>query len=172
MEKKFDSAVSPIVAIMLMIVVTIIIAAIVSGFAGSLSEGNKQAPQATIKGTLYINGSSNQLEMNHLGGDELATEKTELVLKAGADWGSYAGLLGGTGSLVVDKSKIHDTNGLYWLNATDGGKDVLVWRSGEPMYYELGSGTFTSKDVGKSLELEVNTLDGKSISKSKVPIVT
>jgi archaeal type IV pilus assembly protein PilA len=172
MQKNSESAVSPVVAIMLMLVVTIIIAAIVSGFAGGLVQGNNQAPQATIKGMLSVNVSSNVLIMNHMGGDELATEKTDLVLKESADYGSYAGLLGSGPELVVNKTKIHDVSGKFWVNATDGGKDVLVWRPGEPMYYELGSKTFTSSDVGKSLELEVNTQEGKSISRSKVPIVT
>ena len=36
MNKTNDSAVSPVIAIMLMLVVTIIIAAVVSGFAGSI----------------------------------------------------------------------------------------------------------------------------------------
>jgi len=49
MKQDRDSAVSPVVGVMLMLVVTIIIAAVVSGFAGGLVGENKKAPQASIK---------------------------------------------------------------------------------------------------------------------------
>jgi FlaG/FlaF family flagellin (archaellin) len=48
---KRDEAVSPVVGVMLMLVVTIIIAAVVSGFAGGLSGENQKAPQASIIAT-------------------------------------------------------------------------------------------------------------------------
>ena len=43
-----NSAVSPVVGVMLMLVVTIIIAAVVSAFAGGLSGSQTKTPQATI----------------------------------------------------------------------------------------------------------------------------
>lgn len=43
-----DSAVSPVVGVMLMLVVTIIIAAVVSAFAGGLANEQHKAPQVTI----------------------------------------------------------------------------------------------------------------------------
>jgi len=43
-----DSAVSPVVGVMLMLVVTIIIAAVVSAFAGGLGGSQTKTPQATI----------------------------------------------------------------------------------------------------------------------------
>jgi FlaG/FlaF family flagellin (archaellin) len=45
---KRDEAVSPVVGVMLMLVVTIIIAAVVSGFAGGLGGNTDKAPQASI----------------------------------------------------------------------------------------------------------------------------
>ncbi|WP_321504545.1 type IV pilin N-terminal domain-containing protein [uncultured Methanoregula sp.] len=44
-----EHAVSPVVGVMLMLVVTIIIAAVVSAFAGGLSSGTQKAPQASIE---------------------------------------------------------------------------------------------------------------------------
>ncbi|ADN35403.1 conserved hypothetical protein [Methanolacinia petrolearia DSM 11571] len=44
-EKRKDCAVSPVVGVMLMLVVTIIIAAVVSAFAGGITSGEKVAPQ-------------------------------------------------------------------------------------------------------------------------------
>lgn len=51
---KKDEAVSPVVGVMLMLVVTIIIAAVVSGFAGGLSGENQKAPQASIIATDFV----------------------------------------------------------------------------------------------------------------------
>lgn len=49
MECRNDTAVSPVIGVMLMLVVTIIIAAVVSGFAGGLvGDGSKNAPSLTM----------------------------------------------------------------------------------------------------------------------------
>lgn len=163
-----ENAVSPVIGVMLMLVVVIIIAAIVSAFAGSAAQTNKNAPQAAITGTISINGSgTNLVKFNHLGGDELPTAKIQLLIKKGDDWGSYVGTL--NGNPVVDTGKIHDTSRKFWLNKTDGGMDVMVWRAGEVMYYDGGG--FGSSDIGKSADLEVITTDGKLISKSKLLII-
>ena len=47
--KQNEHAVSPVVGVMLMLVVTIIIAAVVSGFAGGLVSGEKKAPSVDIE---------------------------------------------------------------------------------------------------------------------------
>ena len=46
--QKRDAAVSPVVGVMLMLVVTIIIAAMVASFAGTISGNEKSAPQVTL----------------------------------------------------------------------------------------------------------------------------
>jgi len=51
-----EFAVSPVVGVMLMLVVTIIIAAVVSGFAGSLVTGEKKAPSITAETTITNTG--------------------------------------------------------------------------------------------------------------------
>ena len=56
MNKK-DSAVSPVIAVMLMLVVTIIIAAVVSGFAGSLISHNDKAPSIAMDVTIKNGGT-------------------------------------------------------------------------------------------------------------------
>ncbi|MBP2134052.1 FlaG/FlaF family flagellin (archaellin) [Methanomicrobium sp. W14] len=56
--KDSDSAVSPVVGVMLMLVVTIIIAAVVSGFAGGLVDGTDQnAPLLTMDVKISNTGS-------------------------------------------------------------------------------------------------------------------
>lgn len=54
---KKESAVSPVIGVMLMLVVTIIIAAVVSAFAGGLSTGSKTAPVASFECHISNTGS-------------------------------------------------------------------------------------------------------------------
>jgi archaeal type IV pilus assembly protein PilA len=54
---KKERAVSPVVGVMLMLVVTIIIAAVVSAFAGGLSTGTKKAPVASFECHISNSGS-------------------------------------------------------------------------------------------------------------------
>jgi len=171
MRTANEKAVSPVVGVMLMLVVVIIIAAIVSGFAGSLAQSNNKAPQASIQGTLYVNGtiknSANLVKIKHMGGDELVTAKIQILIRKGDDWGPYQTVI--NGNPVLNKSLIHDSTGLLWLNITDGSMPAMVWRPGETMYYDGGG--YSSSDIGKTLVLEIDTNDGKLISKTMMPIV-
>ena len=54
--QKQESGVSPVVGVMLMLVVTIIIAAVVSAFAGGLSTGQKDVPKASFQTTIKNGG--------------------------------------------------------------------------------------------------------------------
>jgi len=49
-----DAAVSPVVGVMLMLVVTILIAALVSAFAGGLGETKDNTPMVTFKADLSV----------------------------------------------------------------------------------------------------------------------
>ena len=168
MRTNSENAVSPVVGVMLMLVVVIIIAAVVSGFAGGLVQGNKIVPQAKIIGTCYVNSSSNLVILTHMGGDAITPAKTQVVIKKGDDWGAYTGILSGYTQQIAS-SKIHDASNNFWLNATTGAVQVTAWRPGELMYIDYSG--IKSSDVGKSLDLEVNTVDGKTIAKSKMMIV-
>ena len=64
-----DNAVSPVVGVMLMLVVTIIIAAVVSGFAGGLSQGNPKAPQMSITAEAH---NAAYITVDHKGGDTVS----------------------------------------------------------------------------------------------------
>ncbi len=48
-----DDAVSPVIGVMLMLVVTIIVAAVVSAFAGGLSDSSKDVPAAAFEFKVY-----------------------------------------------------------------------------------------------------------------------
>lgn len=65
MKRFDDSAVSPVVGVMLMLVVTIIIAAVVSAFAGGLATDQGKAPQATLSCTPAIVSIQDTVKTNY-----------------------------------------------------------------------------------------------------------
>ncbi len=81
--KERESAVSPVVGVMLMLVVTIIIAATVSAFAGGLVGTADKAPQAAFDVKINIAHQSwateRTMTFTHLGGDPIDTGRTKLV---------------------------------------------------------------------------------------------
>ena len=149
--KKEDSAVSPVVGVMLMLVVVIIIAALVSAFGGGLMESQKKVPQATFSGSY---SQYNGLTITHMGGDSLDTTDTVIVIRRSDEFGEGQSLYG---QLRVNESTI--TNGeyevvkgsvtsseststgslRYWTNATGGTHGVFSWTPGQTMYVKGGT---------------------------------
>ncbi len=74
--KLSNDAVSPVVGVMLMLVVTIIIAAVVSGFAGSITHSVSITPQATITAEY---SQSDGMIITHAGGDSLALSQIKFA---------------------------------------------------------------------------------------------
>lgn len=85
MEPIKNQAVSPVVGVMLMLVVTIIIAAIVSAFGGGLTSGQSKAPQANIKSTFSI---TDGMTITNAGGDSLATKDLVFAIRDGPTFGA------------------------------------------------------------------------------------
>ncbi|ABD40068.1 hypothetical protein Mhun_0297 [Methanospirillum hungatei JF-1] len=86
--RLFEDAVSPVIGVLLMLVVTIIIAAVVSGFAGGLAGDTQKVPQASIQvktgyGTNYygdaIDKNNFGIYFEHLSGDPLPTKDIEII---------------------------------------------------------------------------------------------
>ena len=79
---KNDHAVSPVIGVMLMIVVTIIIAAIVSAFAGSMGNSEHTVPTTALTVTPSIN-CNGTIEFHATGGSELNLTDTAIELDYG-----------------------------------------------------------------------------------------
>ena len=88
-KRTNESAVSPVVGVMLMLVVTIVIAAIVSAFAGGLSTGTSKEPQMTITATF---SNSTGMTITHRGGDSVNTLSTHFIVTPSSDFGTYQNL--------------------------------------------------------------------------------
>lgn len=108
MLKKTDNAVSPVIGVMLMLVVTIIIAAVVSGFAGSLANTNSaKAPSLTMDVKVINTGSwsGSGFYASVTGASETINTKD---LKIVTQWRSKSGTTGGnttTGGVVNSYTK-------------------------------------------------------------------
>ena len=81
-------AVSPVVGVMLMLVVTLIIAGVVSAFGGGLVSTTSATPQASITNSLTY---QDVLKVQHNGGDSIATNAFDL--KAKIETGSYKDMI-------------------------------------------------------------------------------
>jgi archaeal type IV pilus assembly protein PilA len=76
-------AVSPVVGVMLMLAVTVMIAAIVSTYAGGFSGGAEKSPQSSIRASPHLD--QDRIYFEHNGGDPFMLSSIKLVLRANDD---------------------------------------------------------------------------------------
>ena len=87
---KKNSAVSPVIGVLLMLTLTLIIAAIVNSYAGGLVETEPKAPTVTLH-TSYNSGySENTLEIRHISGDPIPTSSIKVLLRPSETFGNGA----------------------------------------------------------------------------------
>ena len=76
-QEKKENAVSPVIGIMLMLVVTIIIAAVITGFSMDLSKDAEKTPTAFFDAQ-YENG---EFTLKHKGGDPIRLKDMQVVFE-------------------------------------------------------------------------------------------
>ena len=79
-QMKKEDAVSPVVGVMLMLVVTIVIAAVVAAFAGGLAEDTSKVPIASFKADVT---AYDTIVFTHMGGDALEPSNINVIVKQG-----------------------------------------------------------------------------------------
>ena len=94
-KQKEEDAVSPVIGVMLMLVVTIVIAAVVAAFAGGLATEAEPVPAAVLDADVYADDTS--LILRSLSGENLRSDETNVKIQ------DSEGILLATGSL--DKAK-------------------------------------------------------------------
>jgi archaeal type IV pilus assembly protein PilA len=197
MKHTSEHAVSPVVGVMLMLVVTIIIAAVVSAFAGGSVSSTQKAPQAQIGAKYSI---TTGMLITHNGGDALPTSQLVFTIRDGPTFGSGVDQLSGQ---LLNKSELFNSKGDPML-FKDGGYNFSSFNPGDTLYIPAdltscshfqpgispsGGGwasngyTYTgskptlaalcirnSDNVGKVFSLEVTDTKGNMISRSDVKI--
>ena len=118
-----DDAVSPVIGVMLMLSITIILAAVLMAFAGGMADTKPATPSVDLSAAFVKNGSDIVLCVSHDGGDALnpddikvtayvrnaAASGEQLIIKdlIGDDTAWNAGE-----TLVIDKDKTAELLGL------------------------------------------------------------
>jgi hypothetical protein len=123
---KSSEAVSPVVGVMLMLVVTIIIAAVVSAFAGGLVSAPKNTYQVTLKGTY---SQANGLTITNAGGDVIPLSRVNFMTTPSDDMGPSAAKF----AWVINQTIIDNpaNNNLPIYNAQWGNYTTTEFRPGD-----------------------------------------
>jgi flagellin-like protein len=87
-----DDAVSPVIGVILMVAITVILAAVIASFVLGLGDQTSTQPQASFSWDYNENGGDGYVKITHDGGDTI--KDTELYLRGsgfssssiGADW--------------------------------------------------------------------------------------
>lgn len=178
-----ESGVSPVVGVMLMLVVTIILAAVVSAFAGSTISDTSKTPQATVQGTYSI---SNGMTISHMGGDPIPLSTTTIYVRPTKSFGSDADKY----SWEINKSYIFSGSGSTWAENDLGGNVTKAFIAGDIATISVGNlsyvqerpdGTITdyqepdlgfanTGNIGLTFTLEFLDSSGKTIAQSTVTI--
>lgn len=177
-----NEAVSPVVGVMLMLVVTIIIAAVVSAFAGGLTESTSKAPQVVLKGTY---SQSEGLTLSHQGGDAIATVDTIIIVRLTDTFGTAEHMAWPqNGTTIVSERGAPVGGTKAWLR-TGGWTGIKSFAPGDNAYIEYPYNTHkymqdnistksyqleNPDNIGKKFWVELTDKDGKSFGKTEVVI--
>lgn len=119
-----DHAVSPVIGVMLMLVVTIIIAAVVSAYSGALASQNDKAPVVQLSAKY---SQEDGLMISHNGGDPISTKFATIYIKNSKNLGTEYY------SWKVNLSQVTDANGNLWDNGK-GGWGFKAFTAGDTLY--------------------------------------
>lgn len=167
--KNGEEAISPVVGVMLMLVVTIIIAAVVSAFAGGSMTGSQKAPSANVEFHVKNGGTSDTsyFSMKVLGVSEPISTKNLRLITSWTATDSTGSTINGGNTSYAGRRGVYVTGEQNDISGTDSGNitvptgygnDVTKWANdtvhpSEAMWgnFVLSSGTSTfDRPVGYS----------------------
>ncbi len=157
-----EKAVSPVVGVMLMLVVTIIIAAVVSGFAGGLSESTAKAPQLSIGAEVH---DGSHIIIDFKGGDTVSgggiTVKTFIPMGMFKDMSNKVDFANAT--YLADGENVGDCSeyGCTWKTIQTGDKIRIDWAEA---FAESSYGGYMAPLEGEPVNIEIyDSASGKMI---------
>ena len=163
---KKEDAVSPIVGVMLMLVATIIVAAIVAAFAGGLAAETDASPNIIISGTY---SQTDGLLLKHLSGDSVSGVDIYVRPDQGFST-SYHKLSWKADS--ISESSVWNAGDTREVSAseiqpmTNGAPDSGTNHDGSSSYYGFNN----KKSIGKTMIVELHK-DGRIIASTPVKIM-
>ena len=155
-------AVSPVVGVMLMLVVTLIIAGVVSAFGGGLVSTSTPTPQASIGSSLTYEGI---LKVTHNGGDTITGSAMDV--KAKIISGSYVDMVS---DVIIKNSTLARTNSSVTKDKFQTGDVFTVkWNDVFPIAEGADYTLYPSKgDVVQIIVVDKN--NGNQISSSTATV--
>jgi FlaG/FlaF family flagellin (archaellin) len=171
-----ESGVSPVVGVMLMLVVTLIIAAVVSGFSGSILGDASKTPQASIGATYSI---TNGMTISHNGGDALPMSGMTFYVSPTKSFGDDASKY----SWHINKTVAYLNNEktLDSIKAFIAGDTAIISPANLTYVQERSDGIhidydtpdlgfMNSENIGLSFELGLKDSNGNIVSETTVTI--
>ena len=165
MQKKdvHELAVSPVVGVMLMLVVTIIIAAVVSAFSGGMAQTTSKTPQINI-GLEAHNDDS--IYIDHTGGDTISGDT--VIIKTYIPSGIFKDV-----SHQVNLNNVTylptGTKGISYTTIQPGDKVKIDWADA---FATSSYGGYMAPSVGEPVNIEIyDSGSGKVIATAQTNIL-
>lgn len=151
-----ERGVSPVIGVMLMLVATVILAAVVSSFAGSLPSDESKAPQLSISAEAK---SGDSIIVHHESGDPIYLGSIEV--RTFIPEGTYADM-----SYKVDTSKVTEIgNGNGVIETGESFK--INWNDAFATGYYMGTPYLMAPNPGEKVTVEIYEKGGdKPIAKT------
>jgi archaeal type IV pilus assembly protein PilA len=176
-----EEGVSPVVGVMLMLVVTIIIAAVVSMYAGGMSASTDKASQVQLRGTY---SQTDGLKIEHMGGNAIGTSTTSVWVRCSDTFGSASHAMWQINktTLVNSQTASAGSTGAWARDA--GYSGIKSFAAGDtayvrPPYHSSAllqpgaSATYAfdnSTNIGKTFFIEMTDKNGKMFARTEVTI--
>ena len=125
---KDEKGVSPVIGVILMVAITVILAAVIASFVFGLgSKGPKSAPQASLAVVEAKNGSTDYVLIEHQGGEAIAWDDLKVVIvNSTGDVNEYTGFTaankkeaGGGNDFFEPGERLNVTSTTSWGDAGD-----------------------------------------------------
>ncbi|OQB55835.1 MAG: hypothetical protein BWX96_03280 [Bacteroidetes bacterium ADurb.Bin145] len=140
-----DEAVSPVIGVLLMLTLTLIIAAIVNNYAGGLVDTEPKAPSATIQ-VKYSQGGG--MEIRHVSGDPIPTSSVKVIVRPSETMGRGASQYGSE----LDKQYItNDIRNLSWSSG------ITSFKVGDVSYVTATNISAVQGDIDKKFKFDDNS---------------
>jgi flagellin-like protein len=129
-------AVSPVIGVILMVAITVILAAVIGTFVLGLGDSVESAPQASFSFDYDDSGTNSEVTIRHRGGDTIDVSDIEIrVDGATVDGGDY-GFSSGNGLTSLSNSQFNAGDTVVIDNSgggeLDGGQNVdIVYIGGD-----------------------------------------
>jgi len=123
---KNEKAVSPVVGVILMVAITVILAAVIAAFVFGIGGTQTKTPVASLQ-IKSASSTTNNITISHSGGDAIDLNKVKAIIEQGTNR-NVINELNGTGAQIIyvgDNLVINEaTNVSVYVNGVDGTSNI------------------------------------------------